>query len=105
MSKAPTDEDLELIIQKRSAKRKQEFEEKQKAKVVEELNQVCYTAVEDPEKKHTKYLVVKIKYDIKTMKAIVEDMAPLEQDVIGKRFPLDQEQLEVYYKKGKKRRY
>jgi len=100
-------EEVEDIMKKRFEKRKEEMVEKAKDEIKSKLNETCYTVCSDPEKGGRSYLVVKINFDIKTMKALVEDYAALDQKVIGMRFPVEQEQIKYFYdqskKKGKKK--
>lgn len=101
-SKAAKDE-IEEIMKNRYEKRKQEMVTEAKAEIKSKLNETCYTVCTDPELGGRNYLVVKINFDIKTMKAIVEDYATLDQKVIGMRYPIDQDQIKYYYDQSKKR--
>lgn len=101
MSPKSSKEELDSIMKKRFEKRKEEMVEKEKAEVKEELKTICYTVCEHPEN-DTKFVIAKIIFDLKTMKSLVEDYVDLEQKVIGKRYPMDQDQIKYYYDRKKK---
>lgn len=92
----------------KSAKEKLEELITQNKKVLEKPEETpvnftdVYVVTENPEKKSKEYLIVKIKYDIVSKKAIVEDTKKLDQKVIGMRFPIEQENLKYYFNKGAK---
>jgi len=67
-----------------------------------ELTNEVYVVTENPDKKSKEYLIVKIKYDIVSKKAIIEETKKLDQKVIGMRFPIEQENLKYYFNKGAK---
>lgn len=92
----------EEIMKKRLAKRKEEAEQSVEKEIKESLTQEAYVVCKKPDTKTNNFLLVKIKYDIITMKAIVEDYVDLEEKVIGMRFPIEQGNLKYYFDKLKK---
>lgn len=92
----------EEIMKKRMEKRKEEVAEESKQELKESLSVECYAVTTDPDKGPRDYLLVKLKYDIKTMKALVEDYVVLEEKIIGLRFPVEQDNLKYYFEKLKK---
>lgn len=92
----------EEIMQKRIEKRKEEVAQEAKQELKESLSTECYAVTTDPDKGPRDFLLVKLKYDIKTMKAIVEDYVELEEKIIGLRFPIEQENLKYYFDKLKR---
>lgn len=92
----------EDIMKKRLNKRKEEMVTAAKKDLDQKLTNICYTVVTDPDKGGRNFLLVKLKFDIKTMKALVEDYVNLDQKVIGMKHPLEQENLKYYYNQAKK---
>ena len=92
----------EEIMKKRLEKRKEEAVEEARQELEETLQTECYVVTNEPNKGPRDFLLVKLKYDIKTMKAIVEDYVVLEEKVIGLRFPIEQDNLKYYFDKLKK---
>ena len=101
MSKSNKDE-LEQIVKNRMEKKKEELVEKAKQEIKANLTETSYTIIEDPYKKGRNFLIVKLKFDIKTMKALVEDYVELTRKEIGIQFPYEQDMLKHYYDRSKK---
>lgn len=92
----------EEIMQKRIEKRKEEAAQEAKEEFKESLSNECFVVTNTPDKGPKDFLLVKLKYDIKTMKAVVVDYVELEQTIIGLRFPKEQETLKYYFNLLKK---
>lgn len=92
----------DLIIKKRIEKRKQEMFEKAEKELNQTMTNTIYGTMTNPDKGGRNYLLYKINFDIKSMKAIIEDYIILEQKVIGVQFPIEQQNLKYYYDKSTK---
>jgi hypothetical protein len=101
MPKSNKDE-LDEIMKKRFEKRKEDMYQEAKSEIKTKLSETCYTVSQHPEKSGRNYVVAKINFDLKTMKAVVEDYKVLDQKVIGMRYPMDQDQIKYYYDKSAK---
>ncbi len=103
MAKAKSSKELKDLMEKRYNKKKEQLATKAKEEVKQEMQNNCYTVLQDPDSKSRQFLIAKIKFDVKTMKAVVDNYVKLDQDVIGLRYPVQQQDLEFYYKQANKK--
>lgn len=59
-----------------------------------------YAVTKDIGNERTKYLILKLKYDIVSRVAVIEDVKELDQAVIGAKFPHEQTNLKFFYDKA-----
>lgn len=95
------DEGLLKLLEKKAKELSGEDKVQTSEEDTRELVNIVYAAVPDGKKTGNNYLLVKLKFDIVSMTAIIEGTQELEQKVIGMKFPLEQENLKYYYEKSK----
>lgn len=103
MSKKDSVDKVQEVMDKRLEKRKQEMADEARSEVQVNMDNTCFTVVQQPDKKGRYFLLAKINFDVKTMRAVVEDYVELDEKVIGMKYPIDQQNLKYYYTKIKKK--
>jgi carbonic anhydrase len=102
MSKAK--ESIEELRAKLFDRKKQEVVEAADKVIAESLNLITYDIIQDPDVQGRSFLIVKIKYDIKTKTAVVIDIMPFQNKTVGLTIQKDKENLKYFYEQngGKK---
>lgn len=103
MAKGKSARDIEELMEKRYNKKKEEMAKEAKKELDQKLSNICYTVLQDPNKKGRNFLLARIKFDVNSMRALVDDYVQLNERVIGLKYPVDQENLKYYFDKAKKK--
>lgn len=81
-------------------KKKEVVEEAQK-KIEENMDNVTYDVIQNPDTKSREYLIIKIKYDLTTKTASVVGVKPFNDKVAGMTIIMDKENRKYLYEKFK----
>jgi carbonic anhydrase len=98
MSKAK--DTIEELRAKLFERKKQETIEESKKLVEANFDQVVYDVIQNPDTKSRSYLIVRIKYDIKTKEAVVTDVNTFEDKTAGLTMQLDKENKKYLFEKS-----
>lgn len=83
-------------------KKELQVEEAEK-ELAESMNLESYTIMQDPDKHGRHFLIVKMKFDIKTKTAIIAGIKNFEDKAAGLAFVMNTSNLKYLYEKNKER--
>jgi len=86
-----------------NVKKEEVVKEEVKAKAAT-MDNVTYDVIQDPSTKSRAFLIVKIKYDLKTKEAIIEEVRNFNDKVAGMSMVADKDNREFLFKRNRSRK-
>lgn len=102
MSKAK--QTIQEFREKLFEKKKEEIVEQSNKIIQENLEYVAYDVVQDPSTKSRSYVMVKIRYDLNTRQAVVEEVRPFEDKAAGLTIQMDKENRKYLFERNRSKK-